>query len=60
MTLLKPSYNRAKIDLPPPPENKSLLHYTLTLSHTALHESINPELFKLILLRARKKFKIKC
>ena len=58
MTLLKPSYNRAKIDLPPPPENKSLLHYALTLSHTALHECINPELFKLILLRARKKFKI--
>ena len=58
MTLLKPSYNRAKIDLPPPPENKSILHYTLTLSHTALHECINSELLKLILLRARKKFKI--
>lgn len=55
MTLLKPSYVRAKLDLPAPPVSKSILTYELVLNRTPIGESVNMELWKLVLLRARRK-----
>eukprot|EP01032_Pedospumella_encystans_P011752 gene11752-13644_t len=55
MTLLKPSYTRARLDLPVPPMSKSILSYELVLERACIAESANVECWKLILLRARRK-----
>jgi hypothetical protein len=55
MTLLKPSYVRAKLELPTPPVSKSITQYALTLQRAVLGDSLGVELWKLLLLRARRK-----
>lgn len=55
MTLLKPSFLRARLDLPAPPTSRSILTYDLPLERAPLAEGLNAELWKLVLLRARRK-----
>jgi hypothetical protein len=55
MTLLKPSYQRGKLDLPVPPIAKSLASYPLQLNRTPISESIVEDSWKKLLLRARRK-----
>lgn len=53
MTLLKPSYQRASLSLPSPPEVKSLNTYPLTLKRDSIRDLL-PETWKIMVLRARK------
>lgn len=57
MTLLKPSYVRADLALPPLPAQKPLSQYTLSLSRTSLRDSQTVDQARLLLLLARKAYR---
>lgn len=57
MTLLKPTYVRATLNLPSVPEKVSLTSYPLTLKRSSSIRDINAELTRLMLLRARRNYK---
>jgi hypothetical protein len=57
MTLLKPSYVRAKLDMPAPPLSKGLSQYPLDPAKTVLSADQHAERWTTAVLRARKQCK---
>lgn len=57
MTLLKPSYLRARLDMPPPPASKGLSQYPLDPTKIVLSADQYEERWTTAVLRARKQCK---
>ncbi len=59
MTLLKPTYQRSNLQLPNPPQSKSLSQYPLTLKRDSIRD-VSLDTCRLFLLRARKSYRDYC